>query len=129
MSREPDPFSGGFARAVTDAMERRGVGLRELCRGVGLDASFFSKVLSGKRSPPSQESVLRRVAAFLGLDAVGLIVSAGRVPSEWRALVEDPGMLHSAHSLITGGSRPPASKPSAPRSLDLRKGGLSDELL
>lgn len=134
----PDPF----VRLVAEGMASKGVGLRELCRGVGLDASFFSKVLSGKRSPPGQEAVLRQIAAFLGLDEVGLIVAAGRIPSEWRSLMDDAGIFQSAHSLITGsragsGIRPARPKPPAcaprsaqpPRTMDTRRGGLSEELL
>ncbi|MFA6317905.1 MAG: helix-turn-helix transcriptional regulator [Elusimicrobiota bacterium] len=135
MSGESGAFSGGFSRRVAEGMADRGVGLRELCRAVGLDPSFFSKVLSGKRSPPAQESVLRQIASFLGLDPVGLVVSAGRIPSEWRLLVEDPETLRSAHSLITGSpgrtqrivasAKPRANRPPS----ETRRGGLSDELL
>lgn len=115
-------------------MAARGVGLRELCRGVGLDPSFFSKVLSGKRSPPAQERILRQIASFLGLDAAGLIVSAGRIPSEWRPLMDDAEVFWSAHSLITGRMRTaapprPRPRPRPPRVTEPRRGGLSEELL
>ena len=72
-----------FSRLVTDAMTRRGLGLRELCRRAELDPSFFSKVLAGKRGPPSDEEPLRRVARALELDPVEVIVAAGRIPTDW----------------------------------------------
>ncbi|PIR15446.1 MAG: hypothetical protein COV48_14300, partial [Elusimicrobia bacterium CG11_big_fil_rev_8_21_14_0_20_64_6] len=59
-----------FSRLIVDAMARRGLGLRELCRQAKLDPSFLSKVLAGKRNPPAEEDVLRRMAAVLDTDAV-----------------------------------------------------------
>lgn len=90
-----------FAARVVQGMGRRGVTLRRFCRAVGLDPSFFSKVLSGKRSPPSEEAVLRRIAEVLGLDPAELIVAAGRIPQEWEALWEDPQLFRDIHFLAT----------------------------
>jgi transcriptional regulator with XRE-family HTH domain len=95
-----------FAARVAAGLRGRGLTLRGLCREVGLDASFFSKVLSGKRSPPSEEAVLRRLAEALRIDAVELIVSAGRIPAEWSALCEDPELFRDVRSLISADGRP-----------------------
>ena len=63
-----------FARLVSDRMKERGLGLRELCREVSLDPSFFSKVLANKRNPPSEEDVLRKLAdALKDLDRVSYL--------------------------------------------------------
>ena len=102
-----DPFA---ARVVT-GLRGRGLTLRGLCREAGLDPSFFSKVLAGKRSPPSDEAVLRRIAEVLKLDAAELIVSAGRIPAEWSALWEDAELFREVHALAaaaagTVGRRP-----------------------
>lgn len=86
-----------FSRLVVDAMKLRGLGLRELCRQAKLDPSFLSKVLTGKRNPPSEEEVLRRMAAVLETDAVQLFVAAGRIPSEWKSLIDDPDLLRRVH--------------------------------
>ena len=83
-------------------MSAHGFTLRRFCREVAVDPSFFYKVLSGKRSPPAEESVLRRIAVVLELDAADLIVSAGRIPSEWHALWKDPALFQDMHSLATG---------------------------
>ena len=83
-------------------MQALGWGLREFCRETGVDPSFFSKVLSGKRSPPSEEAVLRRIAKALELDAPNLIVASGRIPSEWRSLWEDPEIFGAVHRLAAG---------------------------
>ena len=44
-----------FAGLVRSRMRERGVGLRELCRAVDVDPSYFSKVLADKRNPPSED--------------------------------------------------------------------------
>ena len=97
-----------FAALVTQGLKDRGLTLRAFCRAAELDPSFFSKVLSGKRSPPSEESVLRRIASLLGFDPAALIVAAGRIPAEWRPLWEDPELLRDIHSQMieAGGGRP-----------------------
>lgn len=82
-----------FTRLVVEAMKLRGLGLRELCRQAKLDPSFLSKVLAGKRNPPSEEDVLRRIASVLGTDAVTLFVAAGRIPDEWKSLHNNPDLL------------------------------------
>ncbi|HEX4046941.1 MAG TPA: helix-turn-helix domain-containing protein [Elusimicrobiota bacterium] len=140
--------SPAFSRLVAGAMGRRGLGLREVCRRAELDPSFFSKVLAGKRSPPSDEKALRRVAAALELDPVEVIVSAGLIPADWGALRSDGELVRAVNALVSGGrpERPAhavplrprrASPPAAPRGLAAERApavvlphrGLSEELL
>lgn len=92
-----------FSRLVVNAMTRRGLGLRELCRQAKLDPSFLSKVLTGKRNPPAEEDVLRRMAAVLETDAVELFVAAGRIPAEWRSLTTNSELLRRVDSLASSG--------------------------
>lgn len=122
-----------FAARVAAGLRSRGLTLRGLCREAGLDASFFSKVLAGKRSPPSEEALLRRIAQVLGLDAVELIVSAGRIPAEWSVLWEDAELFREVHALAAaaagrsragGRARPPETVLESPQ-----REGLSEELL
>lgn len=110
-----------FSVLVADAMARRGLGLRELCRQAKLDPSFLSKVLAGKRNPPAEEEILRRMAAALEIDAVKLFVAAGRIPSEWKSLTSNPELFRRVDALMNSGPRAlpslpvksasPASKP------------------
>jgi hypothetical protein len=102
-----------FVERVSEGMRRGGVTLRSLCRDVAVDPSFFSKVLSGKRSPPSEEQVLRRIARRLGLDETELIVSAGRIPSEWRAVWSEPELFHRVHRMVTGKISAPSERVKA----------------
>jgi len=95
-------------------MAARGLGLRALCRAVRLDPSFFSKVLSGKRSPPGEDHVLRNLAAVLGVDPVRLILSTGRLPAEMESLWRDPDARSFARPAVAAASAP-AAKPATPR--------------
>lgn len=122
MSGAPAPF----AELVRARMAESGLGLRELCRDAGLDASFFSKVLAGKRSPPAEEDVLNRLAERLAVDPARLIVAAGRVPESWGALWTDPGAFEAVDSLLTrrrSSWHPAAARASRPAAR------LEDELL
>lgn len=124
-----------FSRLVAGAMTRRGLGLRELCRQAGLDPSFLSKVLAGKRNPPSEEDVLRRMAAVLETDAVELFVAAGRIPSEWKNLTTNSELLRRVDAIASSGPRGPVSpasrnlppRPSAPPPFSPKP--LDEELL
>jgi transcriptional regulator with XRE-family HTH domain len=125
-----------FAARVAAGLRGRGLTLRGLCREAGLDPSFFSKVLAGKRSPPSDEAMLRRIAGVLGLDAVELIVAAGRIPAEWRALWDDPELFREVHLRACAGKGPrsPAGMGKSDRVPLVQKGSLapshlSEELL
>jgi transcriptional regulator with XRE-family HTH domain len=124
-----------FAGMVNRGLAEADITLRELCRQVDMDPSFFSKVLSGKRSPPSSEDVLRKIARTLSLDAPELIVAAGRIPSEWEALLRDKGLFESVHHLATAKSVPSAP-PRPSRAVEPREPvrftapqTLSEELL
>ena len=96
-------------------MRDKGLSLRAVCREARLDASFFSKVLSGKRSPPSEEPVLRKLAAVLGFDPIELIVSTGRIPSEWQPMFRDPAVLGTLARLAAPGAAPPRVEPQPAR--------------
>ena len=103
-----------FADLVRRLLRERGLGLREFCRAVDVDPSFFSKVLAGKRSPPSEDAVLRRIALALELDPCELIVSAGRIPAEWSRLWEELPLLKAVDRLCQGADPLPAASSPAP---------------
>jgi transcriptional regulator with XRE-family HTH domain len=127
-----------FARVVAEAMRRGGLGLREVSRRARVDPSLLSKVLAGKRNPPSDEETLRRLAEALGTDPIELIVSAGLIPSAWSALWGDVELVRAVHRLAGGAAaaraaparpvEPAAERPRAARPA-ARPSGLSEELL
>jgi len=106
-------------------MESRELGLRELCRAVELDPSFLSKVLAGKRNPPSDEDVLRRIATVLEVEPTRLIASAGRIPSEWARLYDDPIAFDRVDQLLRQGQRSRPVRVTAPA----RSDDFGEELL
>lgn len=97
-------------------MTRRGLGLRELCRRADLDPSFLSKVLAGKRNPPAEEDVLRRIAAVLETDPVEMLVAAGRIPAEWKLLTDNPELLRRVDAMMHSG-HPRKPTPLPPKSV------------
>lgn len=120
-----------FIRLAQRRMSDLDVSLRELCRRASLDPSFFSKVLAGKRSPPSDEAVLRRLAEALEVPAAELIVAAGRVPSEWARRLDDPEVFYSVDAQLRGAAPAPrrVPEPAAPRSNFFPRPAMSEELL
>ena len=93
-----------FSNLVRREMMKRRIGLRALCRIVGIDPSYFSKVLANKRNPPTEEATLRQLAKVLEVDPWELIVSSGRIPQEWHSLYSNPELLQSLHRLVAGKS-------------------------
>ncbi|OIO04471.1 MAG: hypothetical protein AUJ52_15315 [Elusimicrobia bacterium CG1_02_63_36] len=119
-----------FAAMVKDGMQRRGLGLRELCRETDLDPSFLSKVLAGKRNPPSEEEVLRRLAVALKIEPARLIVGAGRIPSEWKRLLEEEDAFERVDRLLSREGRRGYFARSVPHNLaPSRKDDFGEELL
>ncbi len=112
--------SASFAGLVSEAMARRGLGLRELCRRARLDPSLLSKVLAGKRNPPTDDETLERLAQALEFDPIALSVSAGRVPASWRALASDPELLATV-SRLAGRAAPRRSAAPSPAAAPVRR--------
>ena len=75
-----------FGRTVRLLRESRDIGLRELCRAVGISATYLSQVERGQLAPPSEAKV-RAIAKALGADPEDLLERAGRVPSDLDAVI------------------------------------------
>ena len=115
-----------FVKRVAEGMERSGLSLRQVARDAELDPSFLSKVLAGKRTPPSDEKALRRLAKVIGIDPDLLIVSTGLIPSELQGVLEDSDLLKS---LKDGKVRPVRPKAEPPLWPARRPPELSEDLL
>ena len=110
------------------------VSLRKAARLSGMDPSFLSKVLAGKRSPPSDEKVLERLGKCLGLDPMALTVAAGVVPAALKPLLSDPEFLRrvrpSASRTRLPPHAPPEPRPASGRVRSVPKSPeLSEDLL
>lgn len=84
-----------FVQLVQRQMKAKGISLRGVAKEASMDPSFFSKVLAGKRSPPSDERILKRLAGLLEIDPLQLIISTGMIPSELQGLMESEDFLHA----------------------------------
>ena len=82
-----------FIKAVKEALKKKGWSMRRAAREAGLDSSFLSKVLSGKRNPPSDERVIAGLAQKLDLDPDSLVIYAGRIPAKYQRALEKSGAL------------------------------------
>ena len=56
-----------FGQFIKEERLEKGIGLREFCRRLGLDASNWSKVERGILPPPKDERKLKEIATVLGI--------------------------------------------------------------
>jgi transcriptional regulator with XRE-family HTH domain len=56
-----------FGKILKELRIKKELSLREVCKLADYDPSNWSKIERGKISPPSEEKILRRWAAILGL--------------------------------------------------------------
>ncbi|MDI6757120.1 MAG: helix-turn-helix domain-containing protein [Endomicrobiia bacterium] len=99
-----------FSKFVKKTIEDRHLSARRVARAAGIDPSFFSKILSGKRSPPSDEKILKRLAKALGADPVYMVFLAGRIPDEFREMFLNESFISSLRRAAGSQSVPSASK-------------------
>ena len=57
-----------FGQLVKEERLDKGLGLREFCRKLGIDASNWSKVERGALAPPQDEKKLKEIAHVLGIE-------------------------------------------------------------
>ena len=88
----------GFNQLIKISLKDRGISLRELARRSNLDVSFLSKILSGKRNPPSSEKDIKRMAKVLGIVPESLIFAAGRIPLSYQEYFSDKKFIDSITS-------------------------------
>ena len=75
-----------FGKLVRDERERRGIGLRQFARQVGMSPTYLSKVERGEFAPPAEEKVVA-IAGLLELDADNLLGLAGKVAKDLQQII------------------------------------------
>jgi transcriptional regulator with XRE-family HTH domain len=90
-----------FSDLIQGGMKRKDISLRGLCRQSGVDASFFSKVLSKKRNPPTDSVILLNLARILDLNAEEVFIAAGRIPENWEKRLLNPEVIEEVSFIIT----------------------------
>ena len=117
-----------FIKTVREALKRKGWSMRKAAREAGLDSSFLSKVLSGKRNPPSDEKVIIRLAQKLDINPDSLVIYAGRIPARYQKDLEKPGAIGLlSKSYILPEVEAPVSRAKKVRKMVKKK--MPDELL
>ena len=83
-----------FIKLIKNGLNDTGLSMRELARRSGLDVSFLSKILNGKRNPPSSEKDIRKIARILELDPGKLVFAAGKIPAEFQEIFNDEQIVN-----------------------------------
>jgi transcriptional regulator with XRE-family HTH domain len=119
-----------FGQFVKDERLAKGIGLREFCRKLGIDASNWSKIERGTLAPPKDEKKLKKIANILGIHPTTdkwktlkdqANIDAGIIPKD---LLSDKEVLNSLPMFF----RTIRSEKPTPEELDklikkIRKGG------
>ena len=85
--------SKSFVKIITSKMKEKNMGVRRLARECGIDASFISKVIQGKRNPPTDEKIIEKIAAVLLIDPTMLMIYTGRIPSSLQLVLENESFV------------------------------------
>lgn len=88
-----------FILLVKNALSKKEISLRELARRSNLDVSFLSKILNGKRNPPSSEQDIRKIAKALQVKPVKLLFAAGRIPESLQEIFNDENFIENLIAL------------------------------
>ena len=92
-----------FGKTVRRERERRGIGLRQFAKQVGVSPTYLSKVERDEFGPPAEDKVLT-IARLLDLDPDELLALAGKVASDLKEIIrrrpqEMASFLRSANGL------------------------------
>lgn len=90
-----------FGEKIRDLRKARGLSQRDLAGRADIDFTYLSKIENGRMEPPSEE-VIRRVARELGADADGLIVLAGKFPSDLARELRTPERVNALRRELAG---------------------------
>ncbi len=136
--------SKSFVKIITSKMKEKNMGVRQLARECGIDASFISKVIQGKRNPPSDEKIIKKIAQVLSVDPIMLTIFTGHIPPSLQLVLENESFVNGlvlkkypvfekvspAKNIITT-SAPvlPPARNIAPARKTHQKSDITDELL
>lgn len=136
--------SKSFVRIITSRMKEKNMGVRQLARECGIDASFISKVIQGKRNPPSDEKIIKKIAQVLSVDPIMLTIFTGHIPSSLQLVLENESFVNglvlkkypvsekvasAKNILTTSASVLPPARNIASAEKPHQKSDITDELL
>jgi transcriptional regulator with XRE-family HTH domain len=89
-----------FIQKIFVALKEKKVTLKKVSSYAGIDISYLSKILSGKRNPPDDEETIVKIAKILDIDEDELIFSAGRIPKKYQKNFSNKEFLKNVLLLI-----------------------------
>lgn len=75
-----------FGKQLKELRKIKHITQRELANKIDVDFSYISKIETGALDPPSEELIIK-IAKVLGVDSEELILSAKKVPSNFKELI------------------------------------------
>jgi len=98
LMRLPDVSAGGrgvdsmkFGERLRELRQEKGMTLRDVAEGVGLDFSYLSKIENHKTPPPSEKTITR-LAATLNVSLDALYPYARKIPKGLKDQLEGDSM-------------------------------------
>ncbi len=73
-----------FIEKIILAINNKKLTLKKVSEYAGIDISYLSKILSGKRNPPNDEIIITKIAKILELDANELLFLSGKIPQKYQ---------------------------------------------
>lgn len=75
-----------FGESVRQLRLARGLQQKQLATAIGLEATYLSRIETGRVPPPSEETI-RAIARVLDTEPEPLILSASKVPSDLKDMI------------------------------------------
>lgn len=73
-----------FIKKIIHGIKQKKLTLKKVAKYSGIDVSYLSRIIAGKRNPPYDEDTIKKIAKILGIDEDELIFSAGRIPHKYQ---------------------------------------------
>jgi len=115
-------------------MKELNISARTLAKKCGIDSSYLSKILKGKRSLPADEKVISRIAKVIRTDADHLMFVCGRIPAKWQKIFLRKDITEILKKITGATARGPRAavkteKPAERPAVRVKKPELPDEIL
>ncbi|MFQ3676220.1 MAG: helix-turn-helix transcriptional regulator [Endomicrobiia bacterium] len=89
-----------FIEKISNALKEKRFTLKKVSSYAGIDISYLSKILSGSRNPPYDDTVIIKIAKILDIDEDELLFSAGKIPQKFQKNFSNKDFLNKVYNLI-----------------------------
>jgi transcriptional regulator with XRE-family HTH domain len=81
-------MKNNFGETIRLARKINGYSQRDLCKKIGVDSGYISRIEKNDYEYPPKEEVIQKIALHLGLDEEELTFLAGRFPQRYKDFVK-----------------------------------------